>query len=123
MIDQIIGHKRGWRHPAAIQIPKSGMEHIMKREQWKKAIKAVVVAGGLMLVSAAAEAQTLGIGTNVGVNLGDVRIAHGSALQVGPNGVSGGVADGVRVGGQTVTTGVQGAVTAPVSIAKKVFGF
>jgi hypothetical protein len=95
------------------------MEDVMKREQSKTTFKAVVFAGGLALLSAGAQAQSLGVGTNVGVNLGDVRIAHGSQVQVGPNGVSGAVADGVRVGGQTVTTGMQGVVTAPTTIGRK----
>jgi hypothetical protein len=96
------------------------MEHIMNREQWKKAVKAVVVAGGLTLVSAVAQAQSVSFGTNIDLNLGkDVKAAHASQGSVGVQGsninASGAVADGLRVGDSKFKSGVQGAVSVPAA--------
>jgi hypothetical protein len=87
--------------------------------QWKKLFKVAVVGGGLILASASAHAQSVSFGTNAKVDLGDVKAAHSSQGSVAVDGsnvnASGSVADGLRVGSSTVTTGVQGAVSVPAA--------
>jgi hypothetical protein len=109
----------------------------MNTQQWKNLFKVAVVGGGLILPSASAQAQSFNFGDNMGARFGDLRIAHGDTVTTGvENGnivVGGGVADGVRIGSQTVTTGIQGAgsvpaivvapVTAPIQAIGRAFGF
>jgi hypothetical protein len=88
----------------------------MNLDQWKKACLVAAIGSGLMLASATAQAQSVNLGNNAGIALGNVRIAHADALNAGVNGVGASVADGVRVGGQTITSGIQGVVSAPLKL-------
>jgi hypothetical protein len=96
------------------------MEHVMYLEHWKKTLTAVGVSGVLMLATVSAQAQSVSVGTNASVDLGDVKAAHaskGNAALKGANiNVDAAEADGVRVGSNTFKSGVQGSVSVPAAI-------
>jgi hypothetical protein len=114
----------------------------------KKLVKAAVISGSL--VAATAQAQTVSVGHASVVSGAGAKAAHADQLNVSVDDsnltVSGGVADGVRVGDTKIQTGLKGTVSvpvptpsrpipvptpeqmaaplvAPINIAKKVLGF
>jgi hypothetical protein len=103
------------------------MEHVMKREYWKNALTAMVVASGLTLVSVTAQAQSVSFGSDINLNLGkDVKAAHASQGSVGIDGgnmkAGGAIADGVRIGDSKFQSGVKGAVSVPTASVAEFLG-
>jgi hypothetical protein len=90
----------------------------MNTERLKKVLKVAAVASGLALASAAAQAQAVSAGTTVVAKDGDVRAAHADQVTAdvkdGNLVVSGGVADGARIGDSKVQTGIQATLSVPV---------
>jgi hypothetical protein len=100
------------------------------RSAWRLVINSKLLSistaiGLIFVANTMASAQSVNFGNNLGVHLGDARIAHADQMGVGvKNGqlsVGGGVADGVRIGGQKITTGIQGAAQAPVNVIRHIF--
>ena len=83
-----------------------------------KLMKAALIGGGLALATVSAQAQSASNGNMVVLSGPGAKAAH--ADQVGVNvddrnlTISGGVADGVRIGDSKVQTGVQGSASVPV---------
>ena len=81
-------------------------------------VKAAVAVGGLAAMTLSAHAQSASVGHQVVVSVPGGKAAHAdqinASIEDGNLNVSGGVADGARVGDTTGQVGVNGKISVPV---------